>query len=66
MGTMSMGKVVNYDGEALDIDGNVAENIFVADASVLPNSVGGPNPVHTIQAVSLRTAQTIAKRVLTD
>lgn len=61
MGTMSMGKVVNTDCEAIGAPG-----IFIADASVLPNSLGGPNPANTIEAMALRTAESIGKKFLTS
>lgn len=55
--SMRMGKVTDEYCEALDVDG-----LFVGDHSVLANSLGGPNPTHTGQALALRTAEAIARR----
>jgi len=57
MSTMRMGKVVDTACEAHDVD-----RLFVADHSVLANSVGGPNPTHTGQALAVRTADHIVER----
>ncbi|MGH2830679.1 MAG: GMC oxidoreductase, partial [Actinomycetota bacterium] len=62
MGTMRMGRspddsVVDDAGEAHLVDG-----LFVADASILANGLGGVNPTLTIQAVATRTAVKIAER----
>lgn len=46
-----------------DINGHVfnVDNLYIADASVLPSSTGGINPQLTINAISLLIAQNIAK-----
>jgi choline dehydrogenase-like flavoprotein len=36
--------------------------LFVADNSALPNSLGGPNPTLTSQALATRTAEKIFQR----
>ena len=59
MGTMRMASdpasgVVDPDGHAHGVDG-----LFVADASVLPNGVGGVNPTLTAQALATRTAANV-------
>ena len=36
--------------------------LFVADNSALPNSLGGPNPTLTSQALATRTAEVIFRR----
>jgi len=64
MGTMGMGKVVNSDCEAMDSQGNPVRRVFVADSCVFPNTLGGPNPAHTIQAMAMRTAEAIARKYL--
>jgi choline dehydrogenase-like flavoprotein len=38
------------------------KRLFVADNSALPNSLGGPNPTLTSQALATRTAETIFTR----
>jgi choline dehydrogenase-like flavoprotein len=55
--TMRMGAVVNADGESLAVD-----RLFVADNSMLPNALGGPNPTLTTQALATRTAERIFTR----
>jgi choline dehydrogenase-like flavoprotein len=55
--TMRMGSVVNADGESLAVD-----RLFVADNSMLPNALGGPNPTLTTQALATRTAERIFTR----
>ena len=55
--TMRMGAVVNADGESLAVD-----RLFVADNSMLPNALGGPNPTLTTQALATRTAEHIFTR----
>lgn len=55
--SMRMGKVTDEVCEARDVD-----RLFIADHSVLPNSLGGPNPTHTGQALALRTARALAHR----
>ena len=55
--TMRMGTVVNTDAESYAV-----ERLFVADNSVLPNALGGPNPTLTTQALATRTAERIFVR----
>ncbi|MDY7080920.1 MAG: GMC oxidoreductase, partial [Halobacteria archaeon] len=55
--TMRMGKVVDENCEAYDVD-----RLFVADHSALANSVGGANPTNTGQALASRTADKIVER----
>jgi choline dehydrogenase-like flavoprotein len=57
--TMAMGKVVDTGCESFAVD-----RLFVADHSALANSVGGPNPTNTGQALALRTADHVAERYL--
>jgi choline dehydrogenase-like flavoprotein len=59
--TMRMGKVVDTGCEAYDVD-----RLFVADHSVMANSLGGPNPTNTGQALAARTADQIVERYFTD
>ena len=55
--TMRMGVVTDGACEARPVD-----RLFVGDHSVLPNSLGGPNPTNTGQAVAMRTAERILER----
>ncbi len=55
--TMRMGKVVDSYCESFDVD-----RLFVADHSVMANSLGGPNPTNTGQALAARTAEAIVDR----
>ncbi|HVE77091.1 MAG TPA: GMC oxidoreductase, partial [Actinomycetota bacterium] len=62
MGTMRMGgdprtSMVNERGEAHEVPG-----LFIADNSVFPNGLGGPNPTLTCQALATRTADAVAAR----
>ncbi|WP_255150632.1 GMC family oxidoreductase N-terminal domain-containing protein [Halorarius halobius] len=59
--TMRMGKVVDPCCEAYDLD-----RLFVADHSVMANSLGGPNPTNTGQALAARTADHIVERYFPD
>lgn len=61
LGLMSMGKVVDANCEAIG-----AKGIYVADTTVLPNGLGGPNPAHTLQALALRTSEALASALLSD
>jgi choline dehydrogenase-like flavoprotein len=59
MGTMRMGRdpstsVVDGGGQA-----HAVEGLFVGDASILPNGLGGPNPTLTAQALAVRTSEAI-------
>lgn len=65
-GTMRMGhdparSVVDADGAA-----HTVEHLFIADTSVFPNSIGGPHPTLTAQAVASRIAERIVARCFTD
>lgn len=53
--TMRMGFVADGNCEAYDVD-----RLFIADHSVLPNGLGGPNPTNTGQALAMRTGDRIA------
>lgn len=55
--SMRMGKVTDSFCEAKDVS-----QLFIADHSVLANSLGGPNPTHTGQALAIRTADAILNR----
>ena len=55
--TMRMGAVVSADAESLAV-----ERLFIADNSMLPNALGGPNPTLTTQALATRTAERIFVR----
>ncbi len=56
MGTAGMGKIVDVDQKLIGSD-----RIYVADASVLPNSPG-VNPQITIMALSLRLANHLTQK----
>lgn len=56
MGHREEDSVVRPTGEARFVDG-----LFLADNSVLPNGLGGPNPTLTTQALATRTAEHIAQ-----
>jgi choline dehydrogenase-like flavoprotein len=58
-GTMRMGRhaassVVGPDGEA-----HAVARLFIADTSVFPNGIGGPNPTLTAQAIATRVSEGI-------
>lgn len=55
--TMRMGLVTDTDCEAKQV-----KRLFIADNSVLYNSLGGPNPTLTTQALATRTSEKIKKR----
>jgi choline dehydrogenase-like flavoprotein len=55
--TMRIGAVLSSDAESRWV-----ERLFVADNSALPNSLGGPNPTLTTQALATRTAEKIFAR----
>lgn len=57
MGHREEDSVVGPTGEARFVDG-----LFIADNSVLPNALGGPNPTLTTQALATRTAEVIAQQ----
>lgn len=61
-GTLRMGidpraSVVDPDGQAHHV-----RDLYVADTSVFPNGIGGPNPTLTAQAVARKIAHTIVER----
>jgi choline dehydrogenase-like flavoprotein len=60
--TMRMGG--NPANSVLDAscESRAVKRLFIADNSALPNSLGGPNPTLTSQALATRTAETIFKR----
>ncbi len=55
--TMRIGTVTDADCEALQV-----KRLFIADNSVHYNSLGGPNPTLTTQALAVRTAEKLAER----
>ena len=55
--TMRIGTVLTDDAESRRV-----ERLFGADNSMLPNSLGGPNPTLTTQALATRTAERIFVR----
>lgn len=57
MGTDPAASVVDPDGEAHGV-----ARLFVADTSVFPDGIGGPNPTLTAQAVATRIAERIVAR----
>jgi choline dehydrogenase-like flavoprotein len=60
MSTMRIGLVTNTDCEALQV-----KRLYIADNSVLYNSLGGPNPTLTTQALATRTAEKIVAKYFT-
>lgn len=55
--TMRLGYVTDTNCEALQV-----KRLFIADNSVLYNSLGGPNPTLTTQALATRTAEKLADK----
>lgn len=55
--TMRMGFVVDISCEAFQ-----AKRLYIADNSVLFNSLGRPNPTLTTQALATRTAEKLANK----
>lgn len=55
--TMRMGYVTDPDCEAFQV-----KRLFIADNSVHYNSLGGPNPTLTTQALATRTAKKLADK----
>lgn len=55
--TMRMGYVTDTECEALQV-----KRLYIADNSVLYNSLGGPNPTLTTQALATRTAEKIIEK----
>ncbi len=56
IGTNEADSVLDSNAEARSV-----KRLFVADNSALPNSLGGPNPTLTTQALATRTAEKIAQ-----
>lgn len=52
MGTSPVNSVLDANGEARWV-----KRLFIADNSALPNSLGGPNPTLSTQALATRTAE---------
>lgn len=61
-GTMRMGAEPGSSAVAPDGEAHGVQRLFVADTSVFPNGIGGPNPTLTAQAVATRIAARIAER----
>ena len=57
MGLSAANSVLTPNGEARWV-----KRIFIADNSALANSLGGPNPTLTSQALATRTAEKIFQR----
>ncbi len=57
MGSTEDDSVLDGNGEARWV-----RRLFVADGSALANSIGGPNPALTIQALATRTAEKIFQK----
>jgi choline dehydrogenase-like flavoprotein len=57
--TMRMG--ISPDDSVLDANGEArfVKRLFIADNSALANSIGGPNPTLTTQALATRTAEKV-------
>lgn len=55
--TMRMGFVTDTNCEARQV-----KRLFIADNSVLYNSLGGPNPTLTTQALAVRTSEKISEK----
>ncbi|MDT5037814.1 MAG: hypothetical protein QOE03_2999 [Micromonosporaceae bacterium] len=60
--TMRMGLSANDSVLDADAESRAVARLFVADNSALPNSLGGPNPTLTSQALATRTAEKIFQR----
>jgi len=61
-GTMRMGASASDSVLDSDAESRWVKRLFVADNSALPNSLGGPNPTLTTQALATRTAEKIFVR----
>ncbi|MFA9375847.1 MAG: GMC family oxidoreductase N-terminal domain-containing protein [Lachnotalea sp.] len=59
--TMRIGLVTDNDCEAKQV-----ARLFIADNSVLYNSLGGPNPTLTTQALATRTAEKIKNKYFSE
>ena len=60
--TMRMGASPSNSVLDRSCEARFVKRLFIADNSALPNSLGGPNPTLTNQALSTRTAETIFRR----
>ena len=60
--TMRMGTSENFSVLDGDAEARWVRRLFVADNSALANSLGGPNPTLTTQALATRTAERIFAR----
>lgn len=58
--TMRMGASASDSVLDANAEARWVKRLFVADNSALPNSLGGPNPTLTTQALATRTAEKIA------
>jgi choline dehydrogenase-like flavoprotein len=61
-GTMRMGRDPSDSVTDEACETHEVRGVFVADCSVLPNGIGGPNPTLTCQALATRTAGKILER----
>lgn len=57
--TMRMGHQEGNSIADANCEARAVNRLFIADASVLANGLGGPNPALTIQALATRTAERI-------
>jgi choline dehydrogenase-like flavoprotein len=60
--TMRMGASAGDSVLDADAESRAVKRLFIADCSALPNSLGGPNPTLTMQAIATRTAEKIFVR----
>ncbi|MEA2351071.1 MAG: hypothetical protein QOG86_2012 [Thermoleophilaceae bacterium] len=60
--TMRMGRDPKNSVLDAHCETRAVKRLFIADNSALPNSLGGPNPTLTSQALATRTAETILVR----
>ena len=58
-GTLRMGADAADSVVDANCEARAVKRLFVADNSALPNSLGGPNPTLTTQALATRTAEKI-------
>ena len=60
--TMRMGASASNSVLDENCESRAVKRLFIADNSALPNSLGGPNPTLTSQALATRTAEKIFQR----